>query len=274
MRIRFDAIGEAWSMVMSDLGNWVVASIVVLAIIYALEIVFQLMILPLTMVLPDSSSKTPADISRAFAFTGVFIGAVGLFSVVITGVQGVTTAWLQRFALIKARGGFPTLGDFFSFDGAIGRVFLWSFLMPLLAGIVVWGIFIAGAVGAGLFASRALDSTGIAILILAGAIGATVAFFIQAIFAFVPLILIDQKLPIVDAARLSFQTLAPNALPMVGVYFCAAFLSGLGACLCGIGIIFTLPLLYATIAVMYNDFFRPQRLPPVAQVAPGEFYPR
>jgi hypothetical protein len=41
------------------------------------------------------------------------------------------------------------------------------------------------------------------------------------------------------------------------VAICASLLSALGELACGIGIIVTMPIMYVTMAVIYNDFFPP-----------------
>ncbi len=49
---------------------------------------------------------------------------------------------------------------------------------------------------------------------------------------------------------------------MAAVFHAAAsFLSGLGSCCCGVGLVFTAPLYALSIAVLYRDFFLAKGLP-------------
>lgn len=269
MRVRFDAIREAWGLIWpSDVWPWVIAMIVFMGVSYAVQIAMM----PIAMATgalsgPSGSSSSPSSASAL----GLYIGLNALIGLIVMVLQGVICCLPQRLALRKLRGLPATVNDMFSFDGAFPKLALWWLVCPLLYFLLpalVAGIGFGSILAAG---KNSDPSALFAILIPLYVIAIVAALAIQSLFAFVPLLLIDKGLGVVEAAKLSARTLSKHVLPMMGVYFCAAFVSALGICACGIGFLVTGSIVYATIGVIYNDFFRPG---PTEVLAEGSYYPR
>jgi hypothetical protein len=65
---------------------------------------------------------------------------------------------------------------------------------------------------------------------------------------------------------MSYNALKPFAWGMFIFMFVVGLCAGLGACLCGVGLLFTYPIYVLAVALTYNNFF-----PPVAnQWAAGQ----
>ena len=267
LRVRFAAIGEGWSLIRQDMIPWVVAMLLLMGVSYGVELLAMPALLAMA---PAADAGSP----RGSAYTAGY--AVGFFAVysamfiAIAVLQGVISTLPQRFSLRKLRGQSASVNDMFSLDGAFGRVAAWWLLYPFLFAVIPAVLFgLAVLVGGGISSAP----SGLLIAALAVAYVLTLVSFlvIQSLFALVPLLIVDQQLGVFEAARVSARTLARHLPAMTGVYFCAAFISALGACACGLGFLVTGSILYATIGVMYNDFFRPAQ--PLGQEV-DSWYPR
>jgi len=216
-------------------------------------------------------SQSQANPFQGLDLSPVMFVGLGILGIAMIGIQGFVNTMPQRFTLRKLRGSPATINDMFSFDGTAWRVVFWWSLFPLIAGVVPALLMISAIFGAGGFSLHPENVIFSPVVWLA--YGISIVWFLaaQTLFSFVPLLIVDQGLSVVDAAKLSVTTLARHALPMFGVvYICAAFLSGLGACACYVGFFVTGCLQQATIGVVYNDFFR--RVEPPREQAGS--YPR
>jgi uncharacterized membrane protein len=95
-------------------------------------------------------------------------------------------------------------------------------------------------------------------------VGSAIAGGIFTACTFVELLILDRQMPVADAFRTSFQAARPKLLPIMGMLVLTNFLSGIGLCVCGIGLLFTLPMYYIFRAVLYHDFFRRSEQQPPA----------
>ncbi|AIE86773.1 hypothetical protein OP10G_3405 [Fimbriimonas ginsengisoli Gsoil 348] len=81
------------------------------------------------------------------------------------------------------------------------------------------------------------------------------ALFVSGALAFTPVIVIDQQVGGAEAVKRSFNALKPHAWLMFCLLFVAGIISGLGMCLCGVGVLFTYPIYTAVIGLHYTYFF-------------------
>lgn len=134
----------------------------------------------------------------------------------------------------------PSVGDVFSGFS----YFLQTFLFFL-----VWGIiFIVVSI----------------ILILIPCIGSIVdvclLFAAGACLMFAPFLIIERRMDFWDASLQSFHRVKKDFWPFLGLFVIAWILGNIGCVLCGIGAIFTMPLLVTIITVVYRDFFQERRI--------------
>jgi hypothetical protein len=255
--VRFAAIGVAWRLISSDFSTWIVASLVLLggSMIVILPIyLFTIFGTVGAAVMSDPAGKgskvntIPPTIAVVFIVAWFVVGVVG------TGAGGLWMAAMMRLGLRKLRGEPATMKEFFSLDGHWPQIVGYNLLLPVLMiplVALVFGVF--GLVAGVLY--RVSPAATVLVAVLGYLVALVGSYSLQALLQLTPLLIVDKKLSITDAAAQSFQALWPYFLPTLGVFFCASLLSVLGELACGIGIIVTLPITYVTMAVVYNDLF-------------------
>jgi hypothetical protein len=85
------------------------------------------------------------------------------------------------------------------------------------------------------------------------------ALLIAPLFMFVPLIVMDRDLGAWDAVKLSAKTIGEHYWSALGFMIVVGFASILGVFACCVGLIFTIPIQWLAIAIVYNEFFPPTR---------------
>jgi hypothetical protein len=95
---------------------------------------------------------------------------------------------------------------------------------------------------------------GFALFVIPGFIAAGVLMFT------IPLI-VDGGLPATEAASRSWHALKGQWFVAAVFHAVVSFLSGVGSCFCGVGLVFTAPLYALSIAVLYRDFFLAKGIP-------------
>ena len=106
----------------------------------------------------------------------------------------------------------------------------------------------------GMFLMTLIFYVGFALFIIPG-------IFLSGALCFVPLLILDRNMSPIEAISASYETLKQHAFQMFGLVFIAGLLSALGFCLCGFGVLFTMPIYIVTLGLTYNNFF-PQTFAP------------
>ncbi len=164
-------------------------------------------------------------------------------------VQGPLIGGLYLFFLKMIRGESPSLGDAFSgFSKGFWRLCGTFLLMALL--IYVW--FIPAAVF--FFAMPHSQQFGSGFWVLL-AFGIVAVFYLGIAFAFALPLAADLELGPWDALRVSRRVVSMKWFSIFGLVFVAGLLSMLGLLACLIGVIFTMPILYAATLYAYEDIF-------------------
>lgn len=217
-RVRLEAIGEAWSLLKLNLGTWVLTTLVYVALIYAISFAVQLVLRAIGLGIPQPQPGQAPQLGAGFAFGT-------LLSTLLNFVLGAFfTGGLFRMAVKQARGLPVSVGDLFSAGDVIG---------PLIVAALLSGIAI---------------NFGVALCVVPGLI-------LTGLWMFTNPLIVERNMGGVDAMRLSWNTLKSD-LVMSAVLVFLLFLIALGgALLCGVGLLFALPLVYLTVAVLYRDFF-------------------
>ncbi len=135
----------------------------------------------------------------------------------------------------------PEIGDVFSgFDR-----FLPSFLLFLGVGVVS---FIGSAI------------LGI-VPVFGGLLGLLFAYGLGTVVMFGIFLITERKLDVVPAVTTSFETVKDYFWPFLGLYVVTCLLSSIGLILCGIGVIFTAPIMACVLGVAYRDVFGTKNVP-------------
>ena len=266
-RVRFDAIGDAWRLYQADMAQWIVAVVLVVVItivpIFIVQMVITSIMMPGGGIFGTAGGKmgSPEALSgmRSANLVSTFV------AIPLSVCTQLLTAGLQRRALLQARGHQTQITEIFRLDGMGLHVLAFAVLFVLIA--LPMQLY---------FASLNDPSNPFALFepsrmfTLCG--GGLVMIALQILLLFTPLIIVDQHLSVGQAIKKSFSTFGPQFFPLLGVLICTLLLAMCGGVLCGIGVLFTLPVAYTIYGVIYNDFFRPAPVGNVEQ--PSSWYPR
>lgn len=240
---RINAINEAWLIYKSDFGTWLGGYVIIILISILLQVPGGLYVF------------WRMSTSGEAAANGIDVLAVGLVAGVISAaISGVLHAGYLRLAIQKMRLQHEGIAGLFNLNGQGGKIAIWSIVysLPLLLISQVYSYFSSEQTNS---ASPDLGALFGGMLLFFGAM-VLVALLIFPFFL-TPMLLVDQKLSITQAASTSWHQVAKMYFRALGFYIVMAVIGASGVLACGIGIIFTLPLYQLAIAVAYRDNFMP-----------------
>lgn len=215
--VYFDAIKEAWNLMGADRATYAVAALAYIGVFFGLMFPINMGI-SIAMGGPAFSDNS----NPRFDIMAVQ-QVVGLF---VGAIGNMLLAGISYMALMQLRGERFGVGDVFAGFNRFGAMIGVCILQYLATAI------------------------GLCFCLVPG-------FFIAGALAFAPLLVLDQGLDPVGAIKTSYQALRRDAWSMFAFLFVAGLLTGLGVCACGVGFIFTLPLLQVGIAIHYLYYFPP-----------------
>jgi uncharacterized membrane protein len=218
-RLRFEVIGEAWRILQSSFGIWIPAILVVLVLSIGISFGLSFLLAPLFGISMFSMRPEPvAAITITYVIAQVAMSLLaGIFSYALMG-------GLYLMAIRQVRGERIEVGDVFK-------------ALPMAGNLI----------GAYLLTSL-MFFVGFVLCILPG-------FVLIGLTMFTVPLIVDRRLGAVDAIGQSINALkkdwilAPVFLIVVGI------VSSLGVIACGIGLLFTYPLLFLCLALAYRDIF-------------------
>jgi hypothetical protein len=233
--VYFDFITEAFNIMKNNMGVYVVGSLIALVAFYAIQLPFSFLT---NGMLYGNASGTPK-----FDANGMPKMNLGAFPVMML-VGLIPATVLQAFgvglslcALEEADTGTTTLNTMFSG---------FKNFLPLLGTVVLTLI---------------ATYIGLALCIIPG-------FLVAGALSIAPLITVHEGLGPIEAMSKSFNQLKAHIFPMAGFFFVASLVSYIGGCACCIGVLFTFPTLYITIALHYREFRGPLNQGYVAPMVP------
>jgi uncharacterized membrane protein len=217
--ITFDAISEAWGFFTQQMGAWIVAELIVFAIVGAMYFGMFTIVLAPMMMSSRGSSGAPGGAALGAMNVGMMFGMLVIVVVLFTLMGG-----MYRMAIKQVRGEAIAIGDLFSVTDVIGNLALAAILM----GIINW--------------------IGSLLCIIPGLVA-------QGLMMFTIPLVVDQRLSAVEALSKSFETLKPHAVMATVFALVVGLVAGLGGILCGVGALFTFPLFPLSVAILYRNFF-------------------
>ncbi len=159
-----------------------------------------------------------------------------VLSVVTLGIlAGPMMVGLILITLARLDGQEAEIGDLFRGF----HLFLPSFLFVLVWGVVLFiGTVILGVVPC-----------------LGQILGILYAYSLSTLVMFGPYLIAERKMEFWDASLVSINMIKQNFWPFLGFGIVAMIIGGIGAIACGIGVVVTLPIQYAVLAVAFRDLF-------------------
>jgi uncharacterized membrane protein len=236
-RTQFEFIGESFLLLQKQLGTWVGAAAVSLAAIIAVIAPFYatLVTIFLQMINRGDSKLDPS----------VFVGLIGPLFFMIIGMTLLSTvlhAGLQVMGIKQLRGQQLKVGDIFSTFPKFGSLFGLNFLMGLahFAVGIICGLVLQFL---GPFANL--------VSMIPGAI-------LMGLFSLALPLVLDQNKSPMEALNESVAKVRSELWIVTAYVAILAAISQLGGLVCGVGWLFTIPILSIGSALLYRAFY-PER---------------
>jgi hypothetical protein len=176
-----------------------------------------------------------------------FIPIIGILASLL--LTQVFYGGLYFYFVKLSRGEAPNVGDGFSgFSLAFGQLVLLSLVMSLLVAVVLLPVALP-IVGMALWQWDPWAMVPLAILL------ALPGIYLNVAWALAPILVIDRGLEFWDAMELSRKVVTKHWFGMFVTVILAALITGLGVLAIGIGLIFTMPIMFATMTVAYLLLF-------------------
>jgi hypothetical protein len=218
-RVRFDAIGEAWQLFTQQMGVWIGAMLVMAGSIIVLYALMLVVLFATAGMQPQNSPQQPSGGSILLMFGGMGVLGLGGWVLIHFLLGG-----MFKMALKQIRGEMISVGDVFSETGTLPTLLIASILCGLA--------YFAGAL----------------LCILPG-------YVVQGLLMLTMPIIVDQKIGATEAMTQSWNALKNDWLVATFFLILLSLAASLGAFACGIGIVFSAPLYFLTLAIVYRDYF-------------------
>jgi uncharacterized membrane protein len=216
--IDFDNITKAWNLTREKQGIWAGALLVMFLILLAMNVGSYLADLTLT----GNATSNPRDRTAEQVTLSATLQFIS--SILYAAVNAFFMGGLFKMAFKQLRGESLEISDLFT-----GR----DLFLPL------WGASLLISLGV---------SAGMLFCLLPG-------LLLSGLWMFTIPLIVDKRMGVLEAMGKSFETLRPHMWSAVGYQIVVGLISALGVLLCGIGIIFTAPITYLAIAILYRQFF-------------------
>ena len=216
-RVRFEIIGEAWSLFQQQMGTWVLAVLILFGINFGLG--FVLGLIGGVAGLSTSGRGGEPNYSPSALFYSLFT------NLLTSTVTYFFLGGMYRMALKQLRGQQISVGDLFTAGDVLVPLFLSMFLYTL-------------SVGGGLL-----------LCIVPG-------FLVGGLMMLASTIIVDKReTSPIAALKASWNALKPEMLSAALFMFVLGLVSISGLIGCGVGLLFTYPLFPISHAILYRDFF-------------------
>lgn len=218
-KVRWEWIGQGWQMFTRQWQSWVAIALVYL-IAFAIPIVplYLLMLGVAFSTMPVPGSDAPPD------FPVAVLALYPVFYLIIILMASWLGSGMYRTAFKQLRGEKISVGDLFSGG---------PYFLRFLGASVLMGI---------------ITMAGSLLCIIPGFIAMGMLFFT------IPLI-VEGNMSAIDAIKKSFETTKQDWLMFTLFTLVIYFLASAGVYACGIGVLATMPLMFATHAIAYRDTF-------------------
>jgi hypothetical protein len=258
-QIRFDVIGEAFSMMQRQIGNWALASLISLFCIGAIIAVLFAIQTAVIVSVSVAGGATGSGMIQNFTvrLVSTFFGLIT--SILAGAVLVFFLGGMYRMAIKQMRNEPFTAGDLFSVMDVAGPLLTVGVIISAIASIP------------NLLGILPIPSflTFLPVMVF--------TWIVYGMTMFAAPLVADRRMQGLDAIKLSVETLKSQAVMAVLFYVVASIIGGLGLLACCIGVLFTYPVYVLCIALTYRDFFlggaAPNMPPPGGYPPPGSYPP-
>lgn len=240
---RINALNEAWLIYKSDFGLWFGGYFLILIISAVAQAPASVYSFIQTAAHGPAVMKSPSVLMVTF-----------LFGLIAAAVSGALHGGYLRLVIQKMRMRHEGFEGLFKANGQGWKLAMWSaiYSAPILFVSTLYNAISSGQADP---SNPDLAALLVELVLLFGSF-AVVQLLIFPFFL-VPLILVDQKLSLAEAAAKSWQIATKMYFRALVFYIVVGIVAGSGLVLCGVGIIFTIPMYQLTLAVAYRDCFMP-----------------
>lgn len=214
--VYFEAIGEAWDLVRQDLGHWIAATVVLLAVTYGLSI-------PLTF-LTQSLIPTRGSFDDMMTGLGKYYVIQMLVSIVPTALSYVLIVGMVSMGVRKARGEYINVGMIFEPFRRFGSLFLTTLLFTL---VTYAALFVC----------------------------CLPTFFFTPVLLLMPTVAYLQELGPIDALSVTFDACKAHWLGLLALTLVTLLLAFAGVIVCCVGVLISVPIALVTYSIHYRAFF-------------------
>lgn len=235
-RVRFEVIGDAWRLFSQQSSTWVVAMLVFLIVMVGVVAVSSVILGAVGLGMANMGRS--ADPSAAgIGFLASMFAMLPITLIIILAMM-ILSGGLYRMALKQIRGQEIAIGDMFTVTDVLPALVVASLVVAVAVGIGNMFCWIPGIIAGGLL-----------------------------MFA-VPLA-VDYRGSGMEAVSGSFSALSGQWLMATLFYLVVTIIGSIGGLACGVGLLVTMPLMFLSIALLYNDFFPPEVMSaPIADPLP------
>jgi hypothetical protein len=217
-KIRFEVISEAWQLFTQQMKTWVLAVLVMIVIMMIPGFIMGFGMVAAMGLGAAAGERGGAAIFGLGTMAVMFVGMLVMIVLAFIMMGG-----LYRMAIKQVRGEPIQLSDLWSVTDVLPQLALGGLLMGLSMGIASLACYLPMFIVGGL------------------------------LMLTIPLI-VDQKMPAIEAMTRSWNTLKQEWLMAAVLYFVLNFVAGIGAIALYVGMLFTYPLLFLGTALVYRDF--------------------
>jgi uncharacterized membrane protein len=244
-QVRFgEWISEGWKMFTAQWKGWVLLSLGLFCAVAIPVTAFAVFIYAASFAAALQQAGSQASSAAAPLSAFLIFGSFFLFAIVMLPLSALLTGGMHRAALKQLRGGQVEFSDLFSARDQY---------LPLLGAMLLTGL---------------LVGLGFLLCVIP-------AFIVAGLLFFTFPLIIDRKLGVIEAMRVSSEMTKPNLLMFTLFAFVVQLIASAGTYACYIGLLVTLPLMFTMTAAAYRDCFGLEgaaALPPAAEPWLGASY--
>lgn len=255
--VSLDVIGEAWQILSPTLGNWILAALIYFGITYAINIVQNLL-------------QSVGDRHNSVILSLLSL----LLSLISFVVSQLLLGGLAKMAIETVRTRVANINEIWSATNVLGTLILSAILQGIfyviacLPGLIVLGVSVVVPImRSGAFNPATIGSgraPNIPPALVGGMVGGILLGVLLMLVLAIPLaallfmstpLIVDRKVGAWEAISQSFRALKPHFWSAALLLLVLGLINMGGFAACCVGILFTFPLSYIAIALVYRDLF-------------------
>ena len=265
-------VEEGWNLIKNDYWLFFAMTLVLSLIVFGVAVVLGAVVGSISTIISTAigaATQNTGDLQKASlaVVPQLITQFLSIFTGLITAtLSGILTCGIYTALSRKANGGIPQFGDLFEGFKYFQQCLIVSLIMTLLrfalnvVFILVGVVFGVSAFGAGLLTRNGkFDPNALApifgVLVIMGLIYVVIFSVIGICTFFTYPLIVERKLSVIAALKLSIKAGMSNFLNLIGLFFIQFFILLGGALLCLIGIFFVIPILSASIFAAYLSVF-------------------